>query len=67
MEPQGAERKLAAILSADAVDYSRLMAADEAATEPDGPSGPALSPADVDFDEAPGGPDASDDLDWGHE
>ena len=32
MEPEGAERKLAAILSADVVGYSRLMAEDEAAT-----------------------------------
>ncbi len=32
MEPKGVERKLAAILSADVVGYSRLMAEDEAAT-----------------------------------
>ena len=32
MAQSGASRKLAAILSADAVGYSRLMAADEAAT-----------------------------------
>ncbi len=32
MEPKDAERRLAAILSADAVGYSRLMGEDEAAT-----------------------------------
>ncbi len=32
MAPEGVEHKLAAILSADAVGYSRLMAEDEAAT-----------------------------------
>jgi adenylate cyclase len=32
MDPEGIERKLAAILSADVVGYSRLMAEDEAAT-----------------------------------
>ncbi|MBW1683606.1 MAG: tetratricopeptide repeat protein [Deltaproteobacteria bacterium] len=32
MEPEGTERRLAAILSADVVGYSRLMAEDEAAT-----------------------------------
>ena len=32
MEPEGYKRKLTAILSADAVGYSRLMAEDEAAT-----------------------------------
>ena len=32
MEPQGVERKLTAILSADVAGYSRLMADDEAAT-----------------------------------
>ncbi len=32
MEPAGVEHKLAAILSADVVGYSRLMAEDEAAT-----------------------------------
>ena len=32
MDPQGVERKLAAILSADVAGYSRLMAEDEAAT-----------------------------------
>ena len=32
MEPEGAERRLAAILSTDAVGYSRLMAEDEAGT-----------------------------------
>ena len=32
MTEQGSRRKLAAILSADAVGYSRLMAADETAT-----------------------------------
>ena len=32
MDPDAVERKLAAILSADAVGYSRLMAEDEAAT-----------------------------------
>ncbi len=32
MDPQTVERKLAAILSADVVGYSRLMAEDEAAT-----------------------------------
>jgi TolB-like protein/class 3 adenylate cyclase/Tfp pilus assembly protein PilF len=32
VDPEGVERKLAAILSADAVGYSRLMAEDEAAT-----------------------------------
>jgi class 3 adenylate cyclase len=31
-DPSNRRRKLAAILSADAVGYSRLMAADEAAT-----------------------------------
>jgi class 3 adenylate cyclase len=31
-EPEGSQRRLAAILSMDAVGYSRLMAADEAAT-----------------------------------
>jgi adenylate cyclase len=32
VEPEGADRRLAAILSADVVGYSRLMAEDEAAT-----------------------------------
>jgi class 3 adenylate cyclase len=32
MEPKGFHRKLAAILSADVVEYSRLMQDDEAAT-----------------------------------
>jgi adenylate cyclase len=32
MAPQGVERRLAAIFSADAVGYSRLMAEDEADT-----------------------------------
>ncbi len=32
MVPEPVERKLAAILSADVVGYSRLMAEDEAAT-----------------------------------
>ncbi len=32
MNPEVAERKLAAILSADVVGYSRLMAEDEAGT-----------------------------------
>ncbi len=32
MDSQSVERRLAAILSADAVGYSRLMADDEAAT-----------------------------------
>ncbi len=32
MVPEGVERKLAAILSADVVGYSRLMAEDEVAT-----------------------------------
>jgi len=32
VEPEGTERRLAAILSADVVSYSRLMAEDEAAT-----------------------------------
>ncbi len=32
MEPQGVERRLAAILAADVVGYSRLMDADEEAT-----------------------------------
>jgi adenylate cyclase len=32
MDPEGIERRLAAVLSADAVGYSRLMAEDEAAT-----------------------------------
>ena len=34
MEPDRAERKLAAILSADVVGYSRLMAEDEAEISP---------------------------------
>ncbi len=32
MAPEGVERRLTAILNADAVGYSRLMAADEVAT-----------------------------------
>ena len=32
MDPKGTERRLAAILSADVVGYSRLMAEDEAGT-----------------------------------
>ena len=32
MEPQGVERKLAAVLSADVAGYSRLMGLDEEAT-----------------------------------
>ncbi len=32
MDPQGTERRLAAILSADVVGYSRLMAEDETGT-----------------------------------
>ncbi len=32
MAPRGVERKLAAILAADVVGYSRLMGADEAGT-----------------------------------
>ncbi len=32
MEPEGTERRLAAILAADVVDYTRLMDADEDAT-----------------------------------
>ncbi len=32
MDPEGVERRLVAVLSADAVGYSRLMAQDESAT-----------------------------------
>ena len=39
MPPAEVERKLAAILSADGVGYSRLMAEDEEAVPAEGPSG----------------------------
>ena len=41
LQPEGVERKLATILAADVVGYSRLMALDEAGTRP--PEGSARS------------------------
>ena len=43
MASEGAERRLAAILSADAVGYTRLMAEDEGGHDPH-PSAPTVRP-----------------------